>query len=241
MAELIGCYSLEASGLSTCVQESLIYHGNELVLSRFTDDFYANLELRYPYKRSIARDGLLVLHCLQQAIDKLVLPPKTGIYSAALNGPLLYNAINECKQESNIEEVKCLKKKYPPKQHFRQNAPLRATHYSMVLKKYGPMVSMVDPINGFIDALNWAEIDLCDGTVDCAVVVSGFSFEDPQILDWYSKSSGHLKESAVCLVLKTDSNLCQHPKLSRDIHLDYGQCTGFFHSNLNFSKEKNYV
>lgn len=231
MANLSSMFCLDSEVQGLVERETFVNRsGTSIQLSRFNKSFYDDLEKHFPYKRSLAKDGFIALHCLEQAfqkIDKSIPADKIGTYGAALNGPLLYQAFEECRKSTLVEEIGLLKKKWPPKQHFKQNAPLRATHYSMVLKAHGPIVTMVDPMYGLIDALNWAEIDLFDGTVECAIVIAAFALEDVQLIEWYSTKSKILSEAGVCLILEKGDKLIQHSK-NEYSELKHGQCSCFF-------------
>ena len=198
---------------------------------KFSEIFCNKLLESTKYRRSLAKDGLLASFCLEQAINKSniqINKSRVGIYSAALNGPLLYDEYDKSILDNGSYDLTKFKKMWPPKQHFRQNGPLRATHYSLQLKTQGPLVTMVDPRNGLIDALNWAEIDLFDDTVDYAIVIAGFSFEDPQLYSWYKTKSTELSECGVCLILGKDGNLIQHQEMDLKVPLNYGICTPLF-------------
>jgi hypothetical protein len=206
-------------------------------ISKFSTQFYQELLNSSQFKRSLANDGLLASHALEMSIRKCQFTfdkAKIGIYSAALNGPLLYAEYDKTKPDNGFYDLPKFKKHWPPKQHFRQNGPLRATHYSLITKSQGPLITMVDPINGFIDALNWAEVDLFDETTECAIIISSFSFEDPQLFDWYKVRAKSLKECAVCLILVKDKNhpLVQMPHIENQTSLDFGICTPFFQEDF---------
>jgi hypothetical protein len=202
---------------------------------RFSAAFHDQLCQRFNYKRSLASDGLIALDLVDKAFGLIPVdskPNSCGIYSASLNGPWLYDAIDSLRELEGLEEkISKLKKLWPPKQHFRQNGPLRATHYSLFSKSRGPLVSLVDPINGLVDAMNWAIVDLSLGKVDYAIVVSAFSCDDIQNTKWYSERSVKLSESAVCFLLKKNSSLENFelfPSFHANHPLTHGQCTPFF-------------
>ena len=107
------------------------------------------------------------------------------------------------------ESYEFLKMNLSPKQHLKQYGPLRATHFGMQLGLKGPQMCFIDPYSGLIDALNAAEVDLFSGRVDFALVLSAFSFEDPQQVYLYAKNEEKVFEAGICLLLKKEDSLTQ--------------------------------
>lgn len=168
----------------------------------------------------------------QSAID----PCETGLYSVALNGPWPYQSLTELWQQEStlIGRIQTLRKRWPPKQHFRQNAPLRATHYSLALKLAGPLVSFVDPWTGLADAVEWAALDLAQGRVKRALLLAAFAADEEQNLEFFAATAPELSEAALLLELAPavgPSPLLWEKGLHR-AELPYGVCSPFFQGLL---------
>lgn len=193
------------------------------------------------YSRSLPRDGMIALHCLDQMREFLPHESnkdKWGIYSAFLNGPLLYSLLDSLKNKDYEEAFTEARTNWPPKQHFKQNAPLRATHFALQLNSKGPQMCFTDPLYGLVDAMNAAEIDLFTGEVEFALVMSSFSLEDPQIAHFYNQFSSKIYEAGLCLLLKKDESLIQWKLLSPQSSTPYGICSPFLANNLTEFKGK---
>ncbi len=194
------------------------------------------------YSRSLPRDGFLSLHCL----DKLKLEfgdklsgDKVGMYTAFHNGPNLYSLADKIRGMEHTEGILYFKKWWPPKQHFRQNAPIRANHFSMSLGLHGPQMCFVDPQKGLYDAFQAAQIDLYLGIVNLALVISAFSFEDLLTTSFYTRDCDTLYESAVVLVLEKTRNEPQDlGNPFESIKFDKGICSPFFNGDFNFLVEE---
>ncbi len=195
-------------------------------------------EQEVKFKRSLSKDGFIALACYQKSLQQLNSPlnmQKVGLYTSFLNGPFLEDLIAETEKKTFPEAFNNLRMKSPPKQVFRQNSAVKATHMAMLLQSNGPQMTFVSPTTGLIDALNAAEIDLLLGTVDFAIVVSAFSFEETQIPLFY-KDKFHLdtiRESGVCLILSKGSQLNQH-QCEASTDYSYGLCSPYFAKKLIF-------
>lgn len=192
------------------------------------------------YARSLARDGLISLMCLdniRETIPANMDPHRFGLYTAFINGSLTYNLLDRLEELDENQKFMFAKKQWPPKQIFKQNAALRATHLAMTLDINGPQACFVDPFSGLIDALNAAEIDLYLKNIDFAIVTGAFSFEDIQSLYFYSQNVHTLFESGICLLLQSDEFLTQW-KASTEPSYNEGICSPILQRKIEPSRIK---
>lgn len=180
------------------------------------------------FNRSLPRDGFLSLCSLDQAAKEIDMSQfesgRIGLYTAFMNGPMLGNLFDKIKAMNLTDGMAYAKKWWPPKQHFRQNAPLRATHFAIRYKLNGPQMCFVHPTNGLHQAIEAARIDLKLGHVDLSVVTASFSFEDIQTVHYYSESCSELYEASVSLVF---NNPKQKFEMTPSHEYTSGVCTPY--------------
>jgi len=180
------------------------------------------------FNRSLPRDGFLSLCTLNQALQDTDLSAfesgRVGLYTAFMNGPMLGHLFDKIKDMSLTDGMAYAKKWWPPKQHFRQNAPLRATHFAIRYKLNGPQMCFVHPTNGLHQAIEAARIDLQLGHVDLSVVTASFSFEDVQTVHYYSTICSELYEASVSLVF---NNPKQKFEMTPSHEYTSGVCTPY--------------
>jgi len=172
-----------------------------------SEDFVNFVQLHRSHERALARDGYIAMYCFDQffksSMSDNLQHKKVGLYGAFTNGPVLKNALN-CENDLNF--------KWPPKQHFKHNAPFKTTHLTFLKKINGPQLTFTCPYNGVVDALNCAEIDLFSGVIDFAIVVSSFSADNEEVLALYEKSFSSIVEYGLCILLEKKPTLLQWKK-----------------------------
>jgi hypothetical protein len=186
---------------------SKIFNKKKYTLYSIDQHVYANSQFTRSFPRSFAKDGFSAFHCLSSLFSRRKLhfedKHRVGIYTAFQNGPLIYETLNKIKSIDEPMICDFFKKRIPPKQHFKQNAPLRATHFSIFLQNHGPQYCFTNPNSCLEDAISAAKIDLDYGEVDTAVIISAFSFEDLQTFNYFVEQTQYseIYESAVCILL----------------------------------------
>lgn len=206
---------------------------------KVADSKIETVSIKYShFSRSLPRDGFLALQCIEDVVSRTNVPlggDRVGLYTAFQNGPALYPLVDKTNPMPPADAVPYFKKWWPPKQHFRQNAPIRANHFAIALGLNGPQMCFVDPISGLTDAINAAEIDLALNQIDYALVVAAHSFEDRLTLDFYSETTETLFESSVVLLLKksSDQKIKLTPKAQGTIYKN-GVCSPYFNKEIIF-------
>lgn len=194
------------------------------------------------WQRSLTRDGVIAIKCLEELISTgnlNVKPGRLGIYGAFVNGPVLYSQFANLVHSDVADNFNLLKKNWPPKQHFRQNSPLKLAHLSFLFNNHGPMYCFTHPFFGIIDAIQAAEVDLFSNRVDQAIVVSAFSLEDPTQIYLYRQSGVKTcYESGVALLLERSDLLKNYSEnKAASLSFDYGTCSPIIR-NFQFEKGK---
>lgn len=236
MVELITSSVLIGEELT---QPTTLSSSHNKTFFKVADSKIETVSIKYShFSRSLPRDGYLALHCLEDIVERTQMKfrgDRIGLYTAFQNGPVLYPLVDKTKPMPLTEAVPYFKKWWPPKQHFRQNAPIRANHFAIALGLNGPQMCFVDPISGLTDAINAAEIDLALNQIDYALVVAAHSFEDRLTLDFYSETTETLFESSVVLLLKrsSDPKIQLTPKPKSTIYKN-GVCSPYFNKEIIF-------
>lgn len=178
------------------------------------------------FGRSLARDGFLSLASLDLASKNVDFGEydkgRIGLYTAFMNGPILGSLFDKIQNLPFTEGLAYAKKWWPPKQHFRQNAPLRATHFAIKYKLNGPQMCFTHPLTGLMQAVDAAQIDLKLRHIDLAIVTSSFSFEDLQVVNYYSKNCKIMKEATASFIF---NNPDQEIKFADVNKFESGLCT----------------
>lgn len=180
--------------------------------------------------RSLSRDARIMTKILDDLVKANTISANTGrlgIYGAFVDGPIFYSEINRFMKLNQDENFQYMKKKWPPKQHFKQSAPLKLAHFTFLFKNQGPLYCFTDPFSGLSDAIEAAEVDIHNGAVDQALVVSAFSIEDPALLYLYAQKQKvkTFCECAVALVLeKNETTTIFQYEREKNINYSYGLC-----------------
>ncbi len=106
-------------------------------------------------------------------------PFKVGIYFAVENGPVDVESTFKMKDMTSETFATEYKKNRSPTMYLKQLPNLAAAHLGIYLGVLGPMNVYNDSQNGSLHALDQAEFDLSQGTVELAIVGSSFAFESP--------------------------------------------------------------
>ncbi len=138
--------------------------------------------------RSMSRTGVLLsLVCLRSALalePALEADPfSVGVYCAVENGPVDFAAVREMSTVPSERFAERYRKLFNPKMHLRQLPNLVAAQAGIFLGIQGPMHVFNNSLHGSAQALEQAEIDLCNHRVAAALVCSAFSFENPLAME----------------------------------------------------------
>ena len=168
------------------------------------------------------------MKCYEQIQELIPLKAKVGLYGGFVNGPLLYEQIDNQIAYLQNENFNELYTNWPPKQHLRQSAPIKTSHLSFINKFQGPMYSCTDPLSCLDDALFVAEAELLSGRVDYAVVLSAFSLAEPQINRIFiNLGAKKLHECGVAILATKNENVINLDHKSSPPCYDYGYCSNF--------------
>ncbi len=233
MADLLGVSILAGDELCQPIDLKLL--SNPKIFFKISEKITQKTDSEFShFNRSLPRDGFLSLCSLYQATLNIDLSQfkngRIGLYTAFMNGPMLGQLFDKIKEMNLTEGMAYAKKWWPPKQHFRQNAPLRATHFAIHYKLNGPQMCFVHPQNGLHQAIEAAKIDLRLRTVDLAIVTASFSFEDIQTVHYYSESCTELREASVSLVFNNPEH---NFKITPTHELTSGVCTPYLKLKTN--------
>ncbi len=194
------------------------------------------------WQRSLTKDGIIAIRCLEELLLTGKVKAETGrlgIYGAFVNGPVLYSQFTNLVHSDVADNFKLLKKNWPPKQHFRQNSPLKLAHLSFLINNKGPLYCFTHPFFGIIDAIQAAEVDLFNNRVDQAIVISAFSLEDPAQIYLYKQAGiKTCSESGVALLLERNGLLKNYSEYkTATTKFEYGTCSPVIR-NFQFEEGK---
>ncbi len=167
------------------------YYGNALRI--FATKALSMVESEAPLPdrkayRSMSRAGILLsLACLDaQPIIRPLLdqsPFSAGIYCAMENGTVDLKSTHELMNVSRDDFAEQYRKCRNPKMFLMQLPNLAPAQMGIFLGIMGPLNVYNSSTYGSIHALEQAEADLEDGNIECALVCSAFSFENPLVLE----------------------------------------------------------
>lgn len=184
------------------------------------------------WHRSTSKDTIIALKCLEGL--ELRIPradgSRIGLFGGFCNGPLFYETINNQIHFDENESFNQLVASWPPRQHFKQSAPLKLSHLSLVNKFQGPMFCFTDPITCVDDSLLIAESELSGGRIDYAIIISGFSLEETQLNKLYvSFGAKELRECGIALLMTNGDGFEESSKFSKNFNFAY--CSTYINRN----------
>lgn len=187
------------------------------------------------WSRSTPRDTLIALRCYEELMSSSDVKSccqsneKIGLFGGFVNGPLAYDLAKELAAPQDPHNLSIIKKNWPPRQHLKQSAPLKLAHLSMVYRFRNPIYCATDPLTNLDDCLEMAEVSLESADLDLAIVLAGFSLEEPQTLMLYQNyNTNAFHECGVAILLEKSGDI-QFQKKTQPLYnnLTYGPCTNF--------------
>ncbi|MBP7845126.1 MAG: hypothetical protein KA116_09940 [Proteobacteria bacterium] len=168
--------------------------------------------------RSMSRAALFLANVCFKARDVLndfieKNPFSVGIYCAVENGPIHLPTTSQLAQIPMSEFATQYKKLRNPKLYLKQLPNLAPAQMGIFMNVLGPMNVYTHSTMASTHAIDQAERDLENHFVDCALVCTAFSFEDP-LITFRAKNDNPNKmlcEGAAALVLTKGG-----PRLTRD-------------------------
>ncbi len=136
------------------------------------------------FLRSLSRAGLILsrvaLQCKNDISKKhLSHPDRWGLYCAVDQGPLDHDLLSEVAKSPTEPLGGVLLRAIKPKHIFKMYPNYATNQVGIMLGVQGPMQTFTHFTFGICHALEQAEIDLWTNQIDCAIVCSASSLEDP--------------------------------------------------------------
>ena len=168
--------------------------------------------------RSMSRAAtLLAAVCMpgKGVVDKSLIsdPFSTGIYCALEQGPIDYQSALDLSNVSDSDFAEKFKKVTNPKQYFQFLPNIALAQLGILLGIMGPMNLFHHSQMACLHALDQAELDLCSGRIDTALVCTAFAIENPLLNFRVGKMNPSLpiSEAAAAIILKRNGSMSDWP------------------------------